>query len=82
MRRFIVAGGPCVCNAEPLADFFDLLMLGEGEVQLPDGVRHHHSGAQRAGSPSMEILKCACAISKAFTCPRLYDVSYRPDGRV
>ena len=33
---FIVAGGPCVCNAEPLADFFDLMMLGEGEVQLPD----------------------------------------------
>ena len=33
---FIVAGGPCVCNAEPLADFFDLMMLGGGEGQLPD----------------------------------------------
>ena len=28
----IVAGGPCVCNAEPIADFFDMMMLGEGEA--------------------------------------------------
>ena len=31
----IVAGGPCVCNGEPLADFIDMMMLGEGEEQLP-----------------------------------------------
>ncbi len=35
----VVAGGPCVCNAEPLADFFDMMMLGEGEEQLPDVCR-------------------------------------------
>ena len=31
----IVAGGPCACNAEPIADFFDVIQLGEGENQLP-----------------------------------------------
>ena len=31
----IVAGGPCACNAEPIADFFDVVQLGEGENQLP-----------------------------------------------
>ena len=32
----IIAGGPCVCNAEPMADFFDLMQLGEGEQMLQD----------------------------------------------
>ena len=31
----IVAGGPCACNSEPIADFFDVIQLGEGEHQLP-----------------------------------------------
>ena len=31
----IVAGGPCTCNSEPLAAFFDVIQLGEGERQLP-----------------------------------------------
>ena len=30
----IIAGGPCVCNAEPMADFFDVMQLGEGEQEL------------------------------------------------
>ena len=32
----IIAGGPCVCNAEPMADFFDVMQLGEGEQMLQD----------------------------------------------
>lgn len=31
LAPLVVAGGPCVCNPEPLADFFDLFILGEGE---------------------------------------------------
>ena len=34
-RQLIVAGGPCACNSEPIADFFDVVQLGEGENQLP-----------------------------------------------
>ena len=48
----IVAGGPCACNAEPIADFFDVVQLGEGENQLPSGhpgTHHqgHHQGPER-----------------------------------
>ena len=31
LGQIVIAGGPCVCNPEPLADFFDLFVLGEGE---------------------------------------------------
>ena len=77
---FIVAGGPCVCNAEPLADFFDLMMLGEGEVQLPDVCDTIIQG-RREGLTKREILKRLCHIEGVYV-PAFYDVSYRPDGRV
>ena len=32
----IISGGPCVCNAEPMADFLDVMQLGEGEQMLQD----------------------------------------------
>lgn len=77
---FIVAGGPCVCNAEPLADFFDLMMLGEGEVQLPDVCDTIIQG-RREGLTKREILKRLCHIEGVYV-PAFYDVSYRSDGRV
>ena len=76
----IVAGGPCVCNAEPLADFFDLMMLGEGEVQLPDVCDTIIQG-RREGLTKREILKRLCHIEGVYV-PAFYDVSYRSDGRV
>lgn len=75
-----MAGGPCVCNAEPLADFFDLMMLGEGEVQLPDVCDTIIQG-RREGLTKREILKRLCHIEGVYV-PAFYDVSYRPDGRV
>ena len=44
LAPLVVAGGPCACNAEPLADFIDIFMLGDGEettVQLVDLIRKH-----------------------------------------
>ncbi len=38
---FIIAGGPCAFNAEPLADFFDIILLGDGEELLPEICRRH-----------------------------------------
>lgn len=63
----IVAGGPCVCNGEPLADFFDLMMLGEGEVQLP-AVCDTVIQGRKEGLSKQEILRAARR-SKAFTFP-------------
>ena len=77
---FVVAGGPCVCNAEPLADFFDLFMLGEGEVQLPDVCDTILEG-RRAGLCKHDILVKLAQIPGVYV-PKLYEVSYLPDGRV
>lgn len=77
---FVVAGGPCACNAEPLADFFDLFMLGEGEVQLPDVCDAILAG-RKAGLSKHDILVKLAQIPGVYV-PSLYDVSYFPDGRV
>lgn len=77
---FVVAGGPCACNAEPLADFFDLFMLGEGEVQLPDVCDTILEG-RRAGLCKHDILVKLAQIPGVYV-PKMYEVSYFPDGRV
>ena len=77
---FVVAGGPCACNAEPLADFFDFFMLGEGEVQLPDVCDTILEG-RRAGLCKHDILVKLAQIPGVYV-PKLYEVSYFPDGRV
>lgn len=77
---FVVAGGPCACNAEPLADFFDLFMLGEGELQLPDVCDTILEG-RRAGLCKHDILVKLAQIPGVYV-PKLYEVSYFPDGRV
>ncbi len=77
---FIVAGGPCACNGEPLADFIDLFMLGEGEVQLPEVCDTILAG-RKAGLSKREILK-NCAQIPGVYIPSLYTVAYLPDGRI
>lgn len=77
---FVVAGGPCVCNAEPVAEFFDAMMLGEGEEQLPELCEVILQGKQ-AGLPKAEILKNLAKIGGVYV-PSLYDISYHADGTV
>ena len=76
----IVAGGPCACNSEPLTDFIDLFMLGEGEIQLP-AVCDTIIAGRKAGLSKREILKNCAAIQGVYI-PALYDVEYYEDGRV
>lgn len=76
----VVAGGPCVCNAEPLADFFDIIILGEGEevnLEIMDlYLEYKKKGAKRS-----EFLKAVSQIEGAYV-PSLYDVSYNQDGTI
>ena len=76
----IVAGGPCSCNPEPLADFFDLFILGEGEevnLELMDLYKEmRDNGATRS-----EFLKKASQIQGVYV-PSLYDVTYHEDGTI
>lgn len=76
----IVAGGPCVCNAEPVADFFDMMMLGEGEEQLPL-VCAAVEQAKREKISKKELLQRIARIPGCYV-PSFYDVTYKEDGRI
>ena len=76
----VVAGGPCVCNSEPLADFFDMMMLGEGEQQLP-AVCAEVEKAKKEGISREELLM-RCAQIPGVYVPSFYDVTYQEDGRI
>ena len=76
----VVAGGPCVCNAEPLADFFDMMMLGEGEEQLPDVCRLVEK-AKAEKWPKHRLLRALADIPGCYV-PSLYAVSYKEDGTI
>ena len=76
----VVAGGPCVCNPEPLADFVDLFILGEGEeVNLE--LMHLYAKLKKQGVTKSEFIKEACKIEGIYA-PSLYAVSYNEDGTV
>jgi len=80
LSPIVVAGGCCVCNAEPLADFFDIFILGEGEevnLELMDLYYEH----KKKGSSRSEFLRDAVKIEGIYV-PSLYNVSYNDDGTV
>ena len=74
----VVAGGPCVCNPEPMADFIDCFQIGEGEemmLQFLDLLNEY----KKAGKSRKEFLVAASHIEGIYV-PQLYDVSYNEDG--
>ncbi len=76
----VVAGGPCVCNPEPLVDFIDLFILGEGEevnLELMD----LYADMKKRGCSKTEFLEAAAEIEGIYV-PSFYDVSYNEDGTV
>ena len=77
----IVAGGPCACNAEPIADFFDVIQLGEGENQLP-GICAEIEKAKKEGGVSKKELLLRIAKIPGVYIPAFYDVTYQEDGRI
>lgn len=80
LSPIVVAGGCCVCNAEPLADFFDIFILGEGEevnLELMDLYLEH----KKRGSSRSEFLRDAVKIEGIYV-PSFYHVSYNDDGTV
>jgi len=73
----IIGGGSCAYNAEPLADFFDLFVIGEGEEVLLELVR-----AYREFRGTREDLLREAAKIEGIYVPSLYDVCYHDDGTV
>ncbi len=76
----IIGGGPCSYNPEPLADFFDLFYIGEGETvyfQLMDAYKEN----QRQGGTRLTFLERAAEIPGIYV-PAFYQISYYPDGTI
>lgn len=77
---FVIVGGPCVYNPEPLADFFDLAIIGEGEEALPEVVRCYNAW-KKAGKPGgrQGFLHEAVKIAGIYV-PSFYEAEYNEDG--
>ena len=76
----IIAGGPCVCNAEPMADFFDVMQLGEGEQMLQDICAAVEQGKKQGWDKEQLLLELA-KLPGVYV-PSFYDVTYKEDGRI
>lgn len=77
----IIGGGPCSYNAEPIADFFDVFSIGEGEEALPEFCRLYIEMKEN-GTYTRERFLHEIAKHKGFYVPSLYDVTYREDGTI
>ena len=80
LKNLVVAGGQCICNIEPMADFFDLCFLGEGEEVDAELVELYRV-AKREGWSKPAFLRRAAQIEGVYV-PSLYDVTYHEDGTV
>lgn len=80
LTPIVMGGGPCVCNAEPLADFFDLFAIGEGEEMNLELMRLMEE-CKKNGASKAEFLEKAAQIEGIYV-PSLYDVEYNEDGTI
>ena len=77
----VVGGGPCTYNAEPMADFFDVFSIGEGEEALPEMIRLYID-MKKVGSYTKEAFLRELSHIEGFYVPSLYEVSYNSDGTI
>jgi len=80
LTPLVVAGGTAMYNCEPIADFIDLALIGEGEEMDVELIELHRQ-ARREGWSKHKFLVCAAQIPGVYV-PSLYDVAYNDDGTV
>ena len=80
LTPIVVGGGPCACNPEPLAEFFDIFSLGEGE-EVSNELFDLLKECKKEGTSKQEFLRRAAKIEGIYV-PSLYDVSYHEDGTI
>lgn len=76
----VVGGGACAYNPEPLADFFDLFYIGEGEA-VYDKLFDVYKANKKAGGTKGDFLMLAAQIPGIYV-PAFYDVTYHQDGTI
>ena len=80
LTPIVIAGGACVCNAEPMAEFFDITLPGDGEEvtnELIDLLKEYKA----KGATKREFLEAAAQIKGVYV-PSLYEVEYNDDCTV
>ncbi len=77
---YVMGGGPCVYNPEPLADFFDLFYIGEAETVFYD-LMDCYKAWKQSGRSRKEFLMDAAKIPGIYV-PSLYEVVYAEDGTI
>lgn len=76
----VIGGGPCTYNPEPLADFFDIFYIGEGET-VYDQLLDAYKANKISGGSRTEFLEKAAQIEGLYV-PAFYDVTYHEDGTI
>lgn len=76
----VIGGGPCAYNPEPLADFFDLFYIGEGETVYRELLDVYKTNRQQGGSRK-DFLEAAAGIEGIYV-PSFYDTAYNEDGTI
>lgn len=80
LNQIVVAGGPCACNPEPLADFIDIFFIGEGEKVDLEVIEVYRQFKKQKKSKE-EFLKAVSKIEGVYV-PQFYEVSYNSDGTI
>ena len=76
----VIGGGPCTYNPEPIADFFDLIYIGEGETQYRRLLDWYVENRENGGS-RQDFLRGAAQIPGIYV-PQFYEELYHEDGTI
>ncbi|MBS5064740.1 MAG: TIGR03960 family B12-binding radical SAM protein [Hungatella hathewayi] len=76
----VIGGGPCAYNPEPLAEFFDIFYIGEGETSYYELMDRYKENKRQGGS-RQSFLEMAAEIPGIYV-PAFYDVTYKEDGTI
>lgn len=76
----VIGGGPCVYNPEPIAEFFDLFYIGEGETQYRNLLDLYKKNRKKGGTRK-DFLRAAACLPGIYV-PAFYEVSYHGDGTI
>lgn len=77
---FIIGGGPCAYNPEPIAEFFDMFYIGEGEA-VYDQLFDTYKEWKKSGTDRKKFLEMVAGIDGIYV-PSFYDVQYKEDGTI
>ncbi len=77
---FVVAGGPCTFHAEPVADFFDFMVVGEAEETLEE-IRKIYTDWKESKSSRQSFLEEIRKISGIYV-PSFFSIKYKPGGEI